>query len=121
MNNNPTTSQPATAGNFIALLQGKTGGVMLPQLDAELAELVQKVRETGRSGTLTYKLKVLPNAKMGVRIEDQVDVKQPKEVTGVSFFFVGQGGVLLRNDPNQSELNLRVVADEPAELKTAAN
>lgn len=75
---NQLAKQPAVAGNFIALLQGKTGGVTLAQLDAELAELVTKVQTSGRKGTLTYKITVLPNAKMGVRIEDQVDVKEPK-------------------------------------------
>lgn len=117
----PKDKQPATAGNFIALLQGKTGGVTLPQLDAELAQLVQKVQESGRKGSLTYKVIVLPNAKKGVRIEDTVDVKEPKQETGVSFFWVGSGGALLRNDPNQSELPLRVVEDDSAPLKTAAS
>ncbi len=111
---------PAPGGNFIALLQGKTGGVTLLQLDNELAELVNTVRATGRPGTLTYKVKVIPNARKGVKIEDTVDVKRPKEEAGVSFFWVGDGGELLRNDPNQTELPLRVVADVPAPLKTAA-
>ena len=75
---NATAEQPA-AGNFIALLQGKTGGVSLADLDAELAELVNTVTATGRAGTLTYKIKILPNARKGVRIEDTVDVKKPKE------------------------------------------
>jgi hypothetical protein len=116
------TPPPAASpqGNFIALLQGKTGGVTLPQLDAELAELIQTVQTTGRAGTLTYKVKIIPNAKKGVRVEDTVDVKRPKEEVGVSFFFVGPGGSLLRNDPNQTELNLRVVTDTPEPLKTAA-
>lgn len=117
---NNSTPAPATAGNFIALLQGKTGGVLLPQLDAELATLVQKVRLAGRAGTLTYKIKVIPNAKMGVRIEDTVDVKEPKQETGVSFFWADASGALLKNDPNQTELALRVVADDSDKpLKTA--
>lgn len=111
--NTPATT-PATAGNFLALMQGKTDGVTLPELDAELAKLVTAVQETGRKGTLTYKLTVLPNAKVGVRIEDAVDVKEPKAVKGVSFFWVGAGGALLRNDPRQTELPLRVVADSEA-------
>ena len=109
------------AGNFIALLQGKTGGVSLADLDTELGELVATVQATGRAGTLTYKIKILPNAKKGVRIEDTVDVKRPKEELGISYFWVGQGGALLRNDPNQTELQLRTVADDDAQpLKTAA-
>ena len=76
---------------------------------------------TGRAGTLTYKIKILPNARKGVRVEDTVDVKKPKEELGISYFWVGQGGALLRNDPNQTELQLRTVADDDAQpLKTAA-
>ena len=115
------TESPAPAGNFIALLQGKTGGVSLADLDAELAELVNTVTATGRAGRLTYKIKILPNARKGVRVEDTVDVKKPKEELGISYFWVGQGGALLRNDPNQTELQLRTVADDDAQpLKTAA-
>ncbi|PAW75145.1 MAG: hypothetical protein B9S38_02345 [Verrucomicrobiia bacterium Tous-C4TDCM] len=113
--------QPATAGNFIALLQGKTGGVTLPQLDEELAQLVSAVRATGRKGTLTYKVTILPNAKQGVRIEDTVDIKEPKQERGVSFFWVGESGALLRNDPNQMVMALKVVPDatqEPLRVAT---
>ena len=93
----------------------------LADLDTELGELVATVQATGRAGTLTYKIKILPNAKKGVRIEDTVDVKRPKEELGISYFWVGQGGALLRNDPNQTELQLRTVADDDAHpLKTAA-
>jgi hypothetical protein len=94
------------------MLQGKTGGVTIPQLDRELAMLVQKVQCAGRAGTLTLKIKVSPNAKRGVRIEDEVSVKEPKMETGVSFFFTDASGTLLRNDPNQSEMNFTTVADE---------
>jgi len=112
---------PAPAGNFIALLQGKTGGVTLPDLDRQLADLVNQVTATGRKGSLTYKIAIIPNAKAGVRIEDEVTVKEPKAETGVSFFWVGQGGALLKNDPKQTELKLTVVPDETASpLKTAA-
>lgn len=109
------TKTPAPAGNFIALLQGKTGGVALVQLDEALAELVQRTQETGRKGSLTYKIVVQPNAKKGVRIDDHLDVKLPKEEAGASFFFVGPAGALLRNDPNQRELELKVVPTEPAQ------
>lgn len=114
---------PASGGNFIAMLQGKTGGVTLPKLDSRLAELVEKVQETGKAGTLTYKLKIVPNAKRGVRLLDNVQTKLPEEEEGVSFFWIGQGGALLRNDPNQTELPLRILPEEgpAAPLKTAAH
>ena len=113
---NPTH---APAGNFIAMLQGKTGGVALATLDESLAELVQRVQQTGHKGSLTYKLTVLPNAKKGVRIEDKLVHNLPTEESGASFFFVGEDGALLRNDPNQRELELRTVEAEPAPRQMA--
>lgn len=120
MNDKQPPETPAAAGNFISMLQGKTGGVTLDDLDQQLADLVAKVQITGRSGTLTYKIKVTPNAKKGIRIDDAIDVKEPKVEVGTSFFFVGPGGALLRNDPNQMEMALRTVLDQgAAPLKTA--
>ena len=121
--NETATKQPAVAGNFLALLQGKTGGVTLLDLDYQLADLVRQVQETGRAGTLTYKVKISPNAKRGVRIDDAVDIKAPKADVGTTFFFVGRDGALLRNDPNQMEMQLKSVPAEDAAqpLKQASN
>lgn len=110
------------AGNFIAMLQNKTGGVNLAELDHELAELVRTVMANGGSGTLTYKIKIKRNAKAGISMHDNLEVKEPKPESGVSFFFAADNGALLRNDPNQNQLPLRLVTDESsaqAPLKTA--
>jgi hypothetical protein len=111
---NSTTEEKnqAPSGHFIAMLQSKTGGVSIPQLDAELAALVRQVRETGRPGRLTYVIKVSRNAKAGVKVEDEVKVALPKLETGVSFYYTDENGALLRNDPNQRELTFAVVAEE---------
>jgi hypothetical protein len=118
---NTPKATPAPAGNFVAMLQGKVTGETLASLDAKLSALVERVQETGRPGSLTYKLKVTPNARKGVKLVDRAEVKLPEENEGVSFFWVGQGGALLKNDPNQTELPLRIVDDEQQPLKTAAN
>lgn len=109
------TESPAPAGNFIALLQGKTGGVMLHDLDEQLAHLVRTVQATRKGGTLTYKVKITPNARAGVKIDDELSVKEPKAEAGVSFFFADEHGTLLRNDPRQATLPLRSVDDDDAE------
>jgi hypothetical protein len=126
--NKPTEStppkEPAVAGNFFAMLQHKTGGVMLPDLDHALAELVQQVRDTGKPGQLTYTIKIRRNAKRGIRVVDDLAVKAPKPEAGETFYFAADNGALLRNDPDQALLPLRVVTDEtpaPASLKTAAS
>lgn len=103
------------------MLQGKSSGVTLAQLDHELAQLVLTVQQNRRPGSLTYKIKISPNGK-GIKLEDDVAIKEPKAETGVSHLFVGEGGVLLRNDPNQLNLPLRSVDSgetQGANLKTA--
>lgn len=120
---NDSSTPPAlsVAGNFVAMLQGKSSGVTLAQLDHELAQLVLTVQQNRRPGSLTYKIKISPNGK-GIKLEDDVAIKEPKAETGVSHLFVGEGGVLLRNDPNQLNLPLRSVDSgetQGANLKTA--
>ena len=107
-----TTTTPPTEGGFIAMLQQKAGGVALADLDQALAEVVQRVLGTHRKGSLTLKVIVKPNAKRGVKVIDELKVELPKEETSESFFFAGDHGELLKNDPAQRELELRSVPDE---------
>ena len=51
---------------------------------------------------------------------DTLEVKTPKAEIGVSFFFAGDNGELLKNDPNQTLLPLRVVGDDAAPGVAAA-
>lgn len=102
------------SGNFVAMLQHKSGGVSLPELDHELSELVKAVVAQGGTGTLTYKIKIKRNAKAGISMHDTLEVKTPKAEVGVSFFFAGDNGELLKNDPNQTLLPLRVISDDAA-------
>lgn len=115
------TESPAPAGNFIALLQGKTGGVMLADLDEQLAQLVRTVQTTRKSGTLTYKVKITPNARAGVKIDDELSLKEPKAEAGVSFFFADENGALLKNDPRQTTLPLRSVDDDEEQAPRVVN
>lgn len=107
--------EEAPQGHFVALLASKTGGVTLPEIDEKIAKLVCSVIATGKSGTLTYKIKISRNGGKGVKVEDEVSVKEPKLETGVSFFFADEHGTLTRNDPNQMGLPFRPVPNEQAE------
>jgi hypothetical protein len=120
MNTNTTQSREATSGNFLQMLQHKSGGVSLAELDHELSELVRAVVAQGGTGTLTYKIKIKRNAKAGIAMHDTLEVKTPKAEVGVSFFFAGDNGELLKNDPNQTLLPLRVISDDSAPGVAAA-
>jgi hypothetical protein len=109
---NKTTTLAPSGGGFIALLQQKAGGVALADLDQALADVVARAIGTHRKGSLTLKITIKPNAKRGVKVIDELKVELPKEEVSESFFFAGDHGELLKNDPAQRELELRTVPDE---------
>jgi hypothetical protein len=118
-----TTTELRTpvTGNFLAMLQQKPSGVALVTLDEKLSELVEAVRASGKKGKLTYTITIKPNAKRGVQLDDEVKVDLPRESSGTSYFFVGEGGQLLKNDPAQLSLELRAVpSDQEQPVKAVA-
>lgn len=109
----PSLADQSPAGNFIAMLQGKTGGTSLYELDDKLAECVRAVRSTGKPAKLTYTVIVKSNGKRGVEIIDDVKIKTADEDKGRSFFFANDQGALLRNNPEGPDLpGLHVIPDE---------
>lgn len=90
-------------------------GAMLDEASEQLAEVVKRVRETGKSGALTIRLTVKPAGRGAVRtvvIEDDVANKLPEPDKEVTVFFPTEDGNLSRQDPTQMNLGLRAV--EPA-------
>ena len=108
-------AEEAPQGHFIAMLAAKTGGVTLSEIDEKIAKLVCSVLATGKPGKLTYTIKISRNGGKGVKVEDEVSVKEPKLETGISFFFADENGTLTRNDPRQMNIPFRPVPDEQAE------
>lgn len=87
-------------------------GAMLDEASEELAEVVKRVSETGKSGSLTLRLTVKPAGRGSVRtvvIEDEVNSKLPAPDKEVTVFFPTADGNLSRQDPAQMNLTLRAV------------
>ncbi|WP_404422954.1 hypothetical protein [Nibricoccus sp. IMCC34717] len=103
------------------MLLHKTEGVTTTELDVALADLVREVAHTRRPGKLCYTLTIEPNARAGVTLIDEVKITPPKNEKEKSFFYLGDGGVLLRNDPRQAELSLRMIDDAPAAAPKTVN
>jgi hypothetical protein len=116
-----TTKPAPSGGGFIAMLQQKAGGVALADLDQALADVVARCILSHKKGSLTLKITIKPNAKRGVKVTDELKVDLPKEETSESFFFAGEHGELLKNDPAQRELELRTVPDDAAQPARAIN
>ena len=96
-------------------------GQALRELSEALEQVVAAVRGTGKSGSLTFTLKVAPASKGStdvLMVESQVKTKLPEAERGMTIFYATQDNQLVRNDPRQQMLPLRVVELEArSELK----
>lgn len=107
---------------FAAFLQDLRDGRAHSELSAGLAELLAAVKDTGKGGTLTLKVKVKPGARGKdvdkVIITDTVTVDAPKPERGEDFFWVTEENELSRKHPRQQSLELRdPQASQPVQLK----
>lgn len=81
-------------------------------LTADLAELLQTVKATGRGGSITLKLKVAP-ANKGMHDVDKVTIscdrklELPKPDAPSDFFWLTDDAALSREHPRQHQLELR--------------
>lgn len=109
---------------FTDALRDMRNGRTVTELTEELAALIAKVKETGRPGELTLKLKVRPASKSSevkmVTVEDFVTTKLPAMVKGESVFWTTDDNSLSVDNPEQRKLDLRV-AGEPEPGQSAAS
>lgn len=96
---------------FNDTLREMAGGRTHQEMTEKLAEIVEAVMLTHRAGKLTLEITVKPNGDHAVTLSDKVKATVPEGSRGDSVFFVKDGS-LQRNDPRQTEMNLRRV-EEP--------
>ena len=106
-----------SANAFARLLQEQRKGDCLVEASEKLQDLILKVRERWGAGEISLKLKVTPSAKGIVTITDDIVVKLPKEEKDATLFFTTEDGALMRNDPEQTELQLREVKPPVSKAK----
>jgi hypothetical protein len=87
-------------------------GAVVGELSEALREVVAAVRATGKSASITLTLRIAPASK-GITdvltVESQVKTKLPEPDRGITIFYATDDNNLVRNDPNQPMLPLRVV------------
>lgn len=110
---------------FAVFLQDLRDGRAHAELSGQLAELLAKVKETGKGGSLTLKLKIKPAGRGAdvdkVTISDDIVLGLPKSERGEDFFWLTSDNDLSRNHPKQGSLELRdVTPSAPTILKEAA-
>lgn len=89
---------------FLETLAELNEGADVAELDRELRDLVSTTRRTGKRGTLSFTLTVEPRGADMVVLTGKVTQKLPADEPFKSMFYVGEGGVLLRHNPNQGVL-----------------
>ena len=97
-------------------------GATVAELSDALQQVLAAVRATGKAGSITLTLKVAPASKGTtnvVLVESQVKTKLPEAERGMSIFYLTEDNKLVRNDPRQQQLPLKVVEfdQQPKELK----
>ncbi len=96
-------------------------------LTADFAELLRTVQATGRAGSLTLKVKVVPAVRTDGAGTDRINIttdrklELPKPQMPADFFYLTDDGETTRNHPRQQSLELREVAKTtpPVQFKEA--
>ena len=96
-------------------------GAAVSELSAALAKVLAAVRESGKPGAITFTVTVKPASKgvtNVVMVEHQIKTKLPEPERGMTVFYLTEDNRLVRNDPRQQQLPLRVVAiEQPNDFK----
>lgn len=103
---------------FQNTLQNIEAGKLARDLDEKLAELIGKIKERGKTGSLTLTLKIKPSDMdaESVSVIANVKVSEPAKAERASIFFTTEDNRLVRDNPAQKELPLQAVEKPATEL-----
>lgn len=96
---------------FADFLREQAQGKTHDELGEALYDLAQRVRDTGKAGTLTLIVKVetMKGDERTLVVSDEIRLKLPEYPRKPSIFYTGPTGNLQRTDPDQLSLPLREV------------
>ena len=99
-------------------------GDLIPVLDHagdEFAKLINSVVTNGKAGSITMKIDIKPSTAGALAVKATVVSKIPKGLPPESLLWPTPEGNLMSEDPRQTKLDLKPVAQEPVrELKTVS-
>lgn len=101
---------------FADFIREQNRGRTHDELGEGLRDLVARVEDTGKKGSLTLTVTVEPlkGNEDCLTVSDEIKLKLPEHDRGASIFFRGRDGNLQRDDPNQPTFDaLREVAPPP--------
>lgn len=119
MTTSPDNDAPRDFGSFLLeLARGKTHD----ELSQALHDVVAKVIETGKKGSLTLTLSIGlldKDPANGMQITDEIKVKLPEHDRPSSMFYPDRTGNLSRRDPRQMSFDDLATIPEPEGLNKA--
>lgn len=118
--NTETVEQAAPGNSFAQVLAQHREGYSLAEASEKLTELVQRVRQTGRSGTITVALKVGPASKgagNALLIHDKITVRLPEMEREATIMFANENHQLQREDPRQRKLAFAPLPKAPIDVQ----
>lgn len=101
-------------------LEQFNGGKFAKQIAEEYSDLVAACVATGKSGTMTIKLKLKPGKGGGqtMAVDYESKVNEPRFDSPVAHLYVANGNSLVITPPEQKEMELKPsAAQEPAPLR----
>lgn len=96
---------------FTDLLGEIEGGRLLEELTAATYEVVAAVMDTRKAGKIKLGIEIAPTGKATVRVDGTFTTTVPEHDRQSTTFFVDGQHTLLRDDPRQEPLPLRIVPD----------
>lgn len=102
--------------SFHRTIQEVDGGALSDDLAEKLSELIGKVKERGKAGSISLTVKVKPlNSDVDtVSVVANVKVTEPAKPERASTFFTTDDNTLVRNNPRQTEMKLEPVEKHAA-------
>lgn len=107
--------------SFMEVLNSLNKGRTTTELAEGIKKLVAAVKDTGKTGELTFKLKLTPKGKDDgiILVDDEIKLKLPERARPTSLFYSTEENQLSRRDPNQLELKKVVDMDEDEDNEPA--
>lgn len=97
------------------ILRDIGNGQFIKDATGQLNSVVAACQETRKNGGLVIKVAIMPTGRGTFKLVAKCEAKIPTEDALETTFFVTPEGTLLRDDPNQPKLPLRVVNDQSQE------
>lgn len=107
------------SNNILETCRNIGGGRFIDEASEKLAELIRAVNESGRTGKVELIIGVKKATRGGaMHVTGKVKLTKPAEEPMEAMLFSDEEGRLLTEDPKQQKLDLRVVEEKSAEIKT---